>query len=76
MAGRYINRKHECDYCGELALAPLPDDVPKTWHDGQPIKATRNKTRGIVCAMCHWTNFEEFCGSQGVSPYNPVKYYP
>lgn len=76
MAGRYINLKHECDYCGELARRPRHPEVPETWHDGQPIKPIRNKTLGIKCADCQWASFDDFCGSQGVSPHNPVRYYP
>ncbi|MGJ7039190.1 hypothetical protein J2Y63_002445 [Shinella sp. BE166] len=74
--GRYINLKHECDYCGELARRERHPDVPATWHDGQPIKPIRNKTLGIKCADCQWASFDDFCQSQGCSASNPVRYYP
>jgi hypothetical protein len=73
---RHINLKHECDYCGELARRPMGEGFPTTWHDGQPIKPVRNKTVGIKCAACRWSDFEDFCASQRVSPRNPVRYYP
>lgn len=72
----YVNLKHECDYCGELARRERHADVPATWHDGQPIKPIRNKTLGIKCVDCQWFDFEDFCHSQGASPHNPVRYYP
>lgn len=73
--GRYINRKHECDYCGELARRPRHEEVPETWHDGQPLKPVWNSS-GIKCADCQWFDFDEFCQSQGCSAANPVRYYP
>jgi len=73
--GRYINRSHKCDYCGELARRDLHPDVPECWSDGRKIIPMRNKTRGIICADCQWFEFEDFCHSHGASPYNPVLYF-
>lgn len=71
----YINRKHRCDYCGELARGPRHEDTPERWNTGQPIKPIRNKAVGIKCADCQWSDFSDFCHSQGASPHNPVKYF-
>lgn len=72
--GRYINKKHECEFCGEIARRPRHEEVPECWHDGGKIEPKWD-SRGIICADCQWFNFEEFCHSQGVSPHNPVKYF-
>lgn len=72
----YIKKADTCEYCGELARRDKHESVPEFWNTGQPIRPHRNKTRGIICADCQWFDFEDFCHSQGVSPHNPVKYFP
>ena len=70
----YIKVAEECDYCGEMARAPIADPFPSTWADGQSVTPIKNKTIGTKCRTCRYSDFDDFCASQGVSASNPVLY--
>lgn len=68
----YIKVSEKCDVCGELARAPIADCFPDKWADGDEVRPIKNKTVGTKCRTCRYSDFDDFCASQGVSASNPV----
>lgn len=67
----YIKKLEECDYCGELARAPIDKCFPSTWADGREVRPIKNKTIGTKCRTCNYSSFDDFCASQGCSAARP-----
>ena len=68
--GKYIRKDAECDHCGEPVFADA--SIGLTWSDGSKVHPLNSKSRGVQCAHCRWTDFDDFCRSQGCSARNPV----
>ena len=68
----YIKVAETCDYCGELARAPIADCFPIMWPDGGAVLPIKSKSAGTKCRTCRYSDFDDFCASQGVSALNPV----
>lgn len=68
----YIKVSEECEYCGEPARAPIADCFPDKWASGEKVLPIKNKTVGTKCRTCVYSDFDDFCHSQGCSASNPV----
>lgn len=69
----YVKLSDECGYCGEPARKERGEGVPQAWASGAPLRAKKNKSRGVICADCQWWDFDEFCQSQGCGAAHPYR---
>lgn len=69
----YARKSETCSHCGEGAHSR--EIAPTNWASGERIHPLKNSD-GITCPDCRWTQFEDFCHSQGCSAHNPVVYIP